>query len=57
MSTPAPDPIARLFELRGDRVDPTPCRGCQYFTGPSCWCDNQGYTEPQCPQPEDGADR
>lgn len=36
--------------------EPIPCRGCQYFTGPGCGCDNEGHTRPQNPGPRPGLD-
>lgn len=29
--------------------EPIPCRGCQYFTGPGCQCDSEGFDQPQQP--------
>lgn len=37
--------------------EPIPCRGCQYFTGPGCGCDNAGHDRPQNPGPRPGLDQ
>lgn len=34
------------------RNEPTPCKGCPYFTSVGCGCDNEGYDWPQNPDYE-----
>lgn len=34
------------------RSEPTACKGCPYFTGPGCGCDNEGHAWPRNPDYE-----
>lgn len=34
------------------RNEPTPCKGCPYFTSVGCGCDNEGHLWPQRPDYE-----
>jgi hypothetical protein len=34
------------------RNEPTPCKGCPYFTSVGCVCDNEGHLWPQRPDYE-----